>query len=139
MHYNKQGYLIDVNSNGKNQEIHRSVVERYLGRKLKLDETVHHIDEDKENNCITNLAVFETRGGHLRYHALLKTRNLNFPKSWGKNKNLETANNILYQKYGIVFYGPFHKKKIQKRTNEFAEMMKRDLGLRETGALYSCI
>lgn len=136
MHYNKGGYLVDTNNNGKKQEIHRIMAEKYLDRKLKPGETVHHIDEDKENNCITNLIVFETCKDHNKYHGLIKTRRLGFPKLSGKD--IEVAKNILYQKYGIVFYGPFYKSKIVKNNYSLAERMKRDLGLRESEVLYIC-
>lgn len=50
---------------------HRYVMEQYLGRKLKSDEIVHHIDENKNNNNIENLKVM-TKSEHTRLHFLNK-------------------------------------------------------------------
>lgn len=46
---------------------HRLVVERQLGRYLKQDEVVHHIDGSKQNNSISNLMVFSSNSAHIRY------------------------------------------------------------------------
>ncbi|WP_373864526.1 MULTISPECIES: HNH endonuclease [Paenibacillus] len=43
----------------------------HLGRPLKDDEHVHHIDGNKTNNHITNLSV-TTRSDHTRLHNLDK-------------------------------------------------------------------
>lgn len=48
---------------------HRLVMERYVGRKLKPGEVVHHIDGNKKNNHINNLALMD-RTAHTRLHAL---------------------------------------------------------------------
>lgn len=47
---------------------HRQVVEKFLGRKLRSDELVHHIDENPHNNDISNLQIV-TRAEHARIHA----------------------------------------------------------------------
>ena len=36
---------------------HRKVLEEHLGRKLKSEEIVHHIDGDKQNNDLNNLQI----------------------------------------------------------------------------------
>lgn len=46
---------------------HRLVLERHLGRFLKSDEQVHHIDENPLNNDIENLVVL-SRSAHFRLH-----------------------------------------------------------------------
>lgn len=46
---------------------HRLVVERHLGRFLKSNEMVHHIDGNPLNNDIDNLAVL-SRAEHIRLH-----------------------------------------------------------------------
>jgi hypothetical protein len=46
---------------------HRRVAEKMLGRKLKPNEIVHHIDGDKRNNKPENLKVM-TQSEHIREH-----------------------------------------------------------------------
>ena len=56
--------------NGKRVFIdeHRYVMQQFLGRKLKKNEVVHHIDGNKSNNNIENLQLM-TKEEHSRYHA----------------------------------------------------------------------
>ena len=51
-----QGYNRVRTEDGR-QHMHRYVVEQYIGRKLKEDETIHHIDFNKLNNDIKNLYI----------------------------------------------------------------------------------
>ena len=46
---------------------HRFVMEKHLGRKLKKDEIVHHIDGDRQNNNVENLEILSPSG-----HRVLK-------------------------------------------------------------------
>lgn len=48
--------------------LHRVVMENHLGRLLGRDEIVHHIDENKKNNEITNLKLM-TAKEHCSHHA----------------------------------------------------------------------
>lgn len=66
------GYLI-ISVNGEYIREHRYVMEKYLGRKLKENEYVHHIDFDKTNNDINNLFLFETNSLHKLYHGYIRT------------------------------------------------------------------
>lgn len=50
------------------QHTHRWVAELILGRKLKPEEVVHHIDGDKRNNKPSNLIVFPSQSEHLEWH-----------------------------------------------------------------------
>lgn len=47
---------------------HRIVAERMLGRPLRPEEVVHHIDGDKRNNAENNLRVFASQAEHARFH-----------------------------------------------------------------------
>lgn len=54
----KRGYVLH----------HRIVMENFLGRLLTGNEVVHHIDENKHNNEITNLKVMSKKE-HCKHHA----------------------------------------------------------------------
>ena len=53
--------------NAKTRDEHRLVMEQYIGRKLKTEEVVHHLDGNGMNNDITNLKIM-TRSEHVRHH-----------------------------------------------------------------------
>lgn len=48
--------------------VHRLVAARALGRPLLPGEVVHHLDEDKSNAALENLAVFPSQAHHARCH-----------------------------------------------------------------------
>lgn len=50
------------------QQTHRKVMEDFLGRKLKTEECVHHINGDISNNCIENLQVLSV-SDHTKLHS----------------------------------------------------------------------
>lgn len=56
-----------ITINGKQQRLHRYVMECFLGRKLESSEIVHHIDGNKFNNNIENLEIL-SRSEHLKKH-----------------------------------------------------------------------
>jgi hypothetical protein len=53
---------------------HRLVMEKYLGRFLKPEESVHHIDGNTLNNDISNLQLKEDEALHRKLHAKYRTR-----------------------------------------------------------------
>lgn len=54
---------------------HRLVMEKKIGRFLKKEEVVHHIDRCKANNAPENLMLFESNSAHLRHHGMENKRN----------------------------------------------------------------
>ena len=63
------GYYV-YSPTGKTEDrilYHRYVMEQHLGRKLRSDEIVHHKDEDKLNNDISNLEIMD-RAQHASHH-----------------------------------------------------------------------
>jgi hypothetical protein len=63
------GYVEITRGKNKGKAQHVVVMEERIGRNLLNDEVVHHIDGDRSNNDINNLALM-TRSGHCRHHAL---------------------------------------------------------------------
>lgn len=59
----------NARSNGTILE-HRYVAEQKLGRLLKKNEVVHHLDEIKTHNNPDNLIVFKTNSDHSRFHKI---------------------------------------------------------------------
>jgi len=51
---------------------HRLVAEQFLGRYLKPEEVIHHIDLIKDNNNILNLMLFANNKEHMKWHTQLR-------------------------------------------------------------------
>lgn len=64
------GYVEYTRGPHKNRMVHTVMMEDRLGRALKSDEEVHHIDENRQNNADNNLALL-TNSGHGRLHRIL--------------------------------------------------------------------
>jgi hypothetical protein len=58
---------------------HRLVVENFIGRYLKPEEVIHHIDFNKTNNSINNLMIFKSNSEHAKWHVKLKQHGLTNP------------------------------------------------------------
>lgn len=55
---------------------HRLVIEKSIGRFLRPEERIHHINKNKSDNRIENLKLFANDSEHLKYHAWLRKNNL---------------------------------------------------------------
>lgn len=59
---------------------HRLVMEKHLERFLKKEEKVHHIDNNPQNNSISNLMLFPNLRTHTLFHRKMEKKNGNFRK-----------------------------------------------------------
>lgn len=75
---NKNGYVL-IKEKNKLEYEHRIVVEKYIGRKLNKTEVVHHLDENKQNNKIENLMLFESNSEHQKFHTKIKQFGMTHP------------------------------------------------------------
>ena len=67
-HIKRHGYVwisVPAMNGQKKREMleHRFIMERKIGRKLRKEETVHHIDGNRQNNDPSNLELFSSRHG----------------------------------------------------------------------------
>lgn len=72
-----RGYKI-FTINGKQILEHRYIMEQYLGRKLKLKEIIHHINENTLDNRIENLEIM-TQNKHASMHGKKRFNHLDIP------------------------------------------------------------
>lgn len=63
----ENGYKVIYLDGNKSIKEHIKIMQDYIGRELRVDEVVHHIDEDRANNDISNLKLM-TKGVHSRLH-----------------------------------------------------------------------
>ena len=80
----KGGYVnvyipnLDGCGRGDCMRYHTALMEKTIGRKLKTDEDIHHIDFNKENNNIDNLIILNKKD-HRKEHPYAKNYIITFP------------------------------------------------------------
>lgn len=47
---------------------HKIIVEKFIKRKLKKEEVIHHLNGIKSDNRITNLMIFKNQKEHSSFH-----------------------------------------------------------------------
>ena len=98
-----QGYRRIRNDNGESRGEHIIIVECILGRCLKDDQQVHHVDQDKANNKNANLVVCPDTGYHQLLHkrqrALDACGNANFVKCCHCQQHDDPTNLIRQARY----------------------------------------
>ena len=67
----RNGYLF---INKSKRLLHRSIIEEYLGRKLKTLEIVHHINGNIRDNKLKNL-IITNHSEHSKFHSQNRIRN----------------------------------------------------------------
>lgn len=68
-----------------NGSLHREIFEKNTGLKLDGGNVIHHIDEVKLNNDISNLLLFRSASAHTRWHMFLRRhglKGLSFSQPW---------------------------------------------------------
>jgi hypothetical protein len=70
--YISHGYIMVKVAEHKYKPLHRILIEKYIGRRLRHSEHVHHIDGDPLNNKLSNFFVFKNSGHHLNFECLIK-------------------------------------------------------------------
>jgi len=70
----KNGYKYIKVKSGKDGYLaeHRKIIEEFLGRKLKKDELIHHIDGNRLNNNIENLILCSLKEHFVIHNSLMK-------------------------------------------------------------------
>lgn len=76
--YKAGGYVVVDRVSGTRSLIfeHRIVAEQMIGRPLRPEEVVHHIDRNRSNNDPSNLIVFNNQRSHILEHSNTKMKRL---------------------------------------------------------------
>lgn len=62
------GYIMVDTDDGRRIYEHRYVMEKRLGRYLRTEEIVHHINGIRDDNRDDNLELFSSNSEHMKHH-----------------------------------------------------------------------
>ena len=68
---------------------HILVMEQHLGRYITTDEVVHHIDENRQNNDLSNLRLLDAQSKHMTHHMT--------DKHYCLGKHIDTSDRVCFQ------------------------------------------
>lgn len=104
----RNGYIFIKNpdKDGKRFYVreHRSIIEKKIGRKLKEEEVVHHINGKRDDNRIENLMLLPTDKWHRRIHNGWVKKGAIWEKPCGKCKKILELKNFYKRKTGTKGY-----------------------------------
>lgn len=63
----------------RNKKEYREIVEKFIKRKLKESETIHHINFNPKDNRIENLMIFKNNSEHIKFHRKIDQFGLTTP------------------------------------------------------------
>jgi hypothetical protein len=127
---------------------HRLVAEALLGRSLRDDERVHHLDCDKHNNRDDNIVVLASNACHMRLHNWInaggnvvdsyeKRKITNF----GKPKPIcKMCDNVVAEHdavYCSILCSAKDQRTTERPSKEDLIRMVKDMGYSEVGRLYN--
>jgi hypothetical protein len=125
----KRGYW-RIKVRGKWLYEHRVLMERKLRRRLSYNENVHHKNEDKSDNRLSNL-VLVSRGEHAKEHGKARGRNLmmrpcaqcgkevwRYPSLLKKNRRVMCSMECLYKNQSEKYAKNIHVQSVGLKMEE---------------------
>lgn len=127
--------------------LHILAMEEKLGRPLKDEEVVHHVDENKHNNSLENLWCFRTQSDHASYHnggiLLQDEEGIYFCDKLSKGNICAKCGNEKKDKYSLICLSCAQKErrensKIGNITREELKVLIKDFSFVALGEKFNC-